>query len=181
MPDRKLWSMMPFSMRLAFGIGVAAVGTMPLAAAQTTPPQPAAAQPSLPQPMPNLGSKTLEKIGGPDAGVAPLKAPQPTKLSTISKAPRKARRRHVRYDYPPASVPRPALAGVELAAPLPRPGQPPHFTTPTPAYPFENAIVGLTMPLPPTVCHRVPRDPFVPEPDPRLYRQVSVACQADNP
>ena len=74
---------------------------------------------------------------------------------------------------------RPALAGVELVAPIPHPIQPPHFTVPVPAYPLENFATFYTTPPPPVTCRRVPRDPDAP--DPHLYREQAVVCAADNP
>lgn len=136
--------------------------------ADTTPPQPASAQPSLPQPMPSAGD-VLKTMGGPDTGLEPRrKTPQHH---------RSARRRSIHRQA--ASVRRPALAGVELAGPLPRPPQPPHFTTPTPAYPLEAITAAFTTPLPPVVCHPAAVDPELP--NPRLYKQRGLVCASDNP
>ena len=78
-----------------------------------------------------------------------------------------------------ATLERPALAGVELVEPIPHPIQPPHYTVPVPAYPFENFVTFYTTPPPPVICSRVRRDPYAP--DPHLVRERSVVCEADNP
>ncbi len=89
------------------------------------------------------------------------------------------RRHNVRSRHAPLALDRPALAGVELLAPLPRPEQPPHFVVTAPAYPLETLAAAFLTPPPPIVCHDVRRDPN--RPDPHLYRERTVACEPDNP
>ncbi len=79
----------------------------------------------------------------------------------------------------PRALDRPGLAGVALIAPLPPPGEPPHFIVPLPAFPLETFATSLTTPLPPIVCHPVRR--AANGPDPHLYREVPVACEPDMP
>ena len=71
------------------------------------------------------------------------------------------------------------MAGVELLRSLPRPGEPPHFIAPVPVYPLDSFTAAYTMPPPPIVCHPTRREPGLP--DPRLYRERTVACEPDNP
>lgn len=147
----------------------------------TTPPQPAAVQPSLPGSAqaspPKPGSPVVEKI---------VKERQPIldvrRTASRRSMPRHhhvARRIHGRSGYGLAPIDRPALAGVELVAPLPPPGEPPHIVVPTPAYPVEAVLAGITTPPPPIVCHHTRRDPYAP--DPHLYREQPVECIPDNP
>ena len=82
-------------------------------------------------------------------------------------------RRHVvRHIRVPPDLDRPALAGVELVAPLPLPAEPPHIVVQLPAYPLDSFATAFTTPPPPIVCHRTHRDPDAP--DPRLYREGPV-------
>lgn len=147
----------------------------------TTPPSPAAAQPSVPgspdPSPPKPGSPVVEKI---------VKEKQPIlDVRRATSGPTTPRRRHVaRHMHRPrgyarAPMDRPALAGVELVAPLPPPGEPPHIVVPTPAYPVEAVLAGITTPPPPIVCHHTRRDPYAP--DPHLYREQPVECEPDNP
>ena len=164
----------------AFGLSVVvgvAVGSTVSAWAQTTAFQPSAAQPVLP----SGGSK-------PTSPVVESLMDQATPILEVRKTHGHARyemRRHHRHVArprlgPPAhDLERPALAGVELLRPLPLPGQPPHIAVPVPGYPLDNFITAYTMPPPPIVCRPTRRDPYAP--DPRLYREHTVACEADNP
>ena len=137
--------------------------------------QPASAQPTLPQPVPASVPGNSPILGG--------ESTRDTTLIVRKKTSRSGYRlRHVRHHvarYDREPLDRPALAGVQLVAPLPHPIQPPHFTVPTPAYPFENFVTYFTTPPPPVICHRVPRDPYAP--DPRLLYEKPVVCEADNP
>jgi hypothetical protein len=101
-------------------------------------------------------------------------------LTVRKSAKRHGTRHHFVHRWPaPRDIDRPALAGVELLAPLPLPAEPPHFIVPLPAYPLEAIAASLTTPPPPVMCHRARRDPDAP--DPRLYREVPVVCEPDNP
>lgn len=152
------------------------LGSAASARAQTTPFQPSAAQPVLP---PGGGSKPTSPV------VESLMDQTPAVLEV-----RKRHRHHARHETtghrrvahnraPSRPLDRPALAGVELLQPLPRPGQPPHIAVPVPGYPLDSFITAYTTPLPPIVCHPTRRDPDLP--DPRLYRERAVICEADNP
>ena len=140
--------------------------------AETTPPQPASTQPTLPQPVPGM-PLTSPVLGG--GSRTPLVVRKGAKSSTRHAG--RIRRHYARVDREPLD--RPALAGVQVVSPIPHPIQPPHFTVPVPAYPFENFITYYTTPPPPVICHRVPRDPDAP--DPRLLYEKPVVCEADNP
>ena len=162
--------------RAARRFGLAAVvllATIGAAAAQTTPQDSAAAQPKLPGPQKKPGSPVVETLVTP---------PQQPALE-VRKRPITVARRRTRYarhrHRQPVPLDRPALAGVELLAPIPPPGEPPHVVVPMPAYPLDSIATALLMPAPPVVCHRVRREPGLP--DPRLYREVTVACEPDNP
>ena len=85
-----------------------------------------------------------------------------------------ARRRPVPFD-----LERPALAGVTLLQPLPPAPQPQHIVVPLPAYPLETVAASFLTPAPPIVCHRTPRIRDLP--DPRLYKEKTLVCEADNP
>ena len=139
----------------------------------TTPPQPGAAQPTLPSA--SQGSPVVEKLVEP-------RAPLTVRKEARRSVPRRHYARHGHYrhgDYAGRVLDRPALAGVELVAPLPPPGEPPHVTVPTPAYPLESFATAFTTPPPPIVCHPARREPGAP--DPHLYREVPVVCEPDNP
>jgi hypothetical protein len=143
------------------------------ARAETTPPQPASAQPSLPRP--------IQGIELPSSGVAGGGSNGGHKGALTVHKHAAARMRHHRHVASGLEEPveRPALAGVTLVQPIPHPNQPPHFTVPVPAYPLENIAGFYITPPPPVICHRVRRDPDAP--DPHLYREVPVVCEADNP
>jgi hypothetical protein len=155
---------------------LAAIGlTGTSAGAQTTtPPQPAAAQPTIPQPI---------DARKPDSPVVEsLVDPMSRRPLEVHKHPRHIAARHRHYAHrfhTPIDLDRPALAGVEVLQPLPRPGQPPHLAVPLPAYPLDEIATALTMPPPPIVCHPIRREPGLP--DPHLYRERTVACEPDNP
>ncbi len=144
--------------------------------AQPAPPSPAAAQPSLPKPLDGAVPLNSQLIGGGSGS-----KPSSRKVERhFAPARSVARRRGASRRYGDAEpLERPALAGVELVAPIPKPVQPPHFTVPVPAYLPENAATFYTTPPPPVICHRVPRDPYAP--DPHLVRETTVLCEADNP
>ena len=141
--------------------------------ADKTPPTPSSAQPVVP---PGAGAATsgsplVETIVG---------RPRP-KLVVRKQAERSrlfgryyARRRQV-----PVDVERPALAGVEVLAPLPPPAEPPHIVVPMPEYPLDAIIAPFLTPPPPVVCHHTRRVRDVP--DPNLYREVTLDCLPDNP
>lgn len=76
-------------------------------------------------------------------------------------------------------IERPALAGVELLAPLARPPEPPHLAVPMPAYALDSVATALFEPPPPITCRRTPRRPDLP--DAGLAREVTLACVPDNP
>ena len=165
-------------------MGVSA-GSLPAAAQtsvtvppNTTPPQPAAAQPTLPgsaqasPPKPDF--PVVEKIENQPALDVRKAASHP-----MPRRRHLARRIHAPRGFGPAPIDRPALAGVELVAPLPPPGEPPHIVVPTPAYPLEAIVAGITTPPPPIVCHHTRRDLYAP--DPHLYRERPVECVPDNP
>ncbi len=169
-----------------FAAGVA-LGT---SEGRAEPPQPASAQPSLPQPIAG-GVPLASPIIGGGQGKLDQAKPDQAKLDR-AKPDRvrigRAKARHfARYHGRIAShrrfggepLERPALAGVELVTPIPHPIQPPHFTVPVPAYPFENFVTYYTTPPPPVFCHRAPRDPDAP--DPHLIGERPVLCEADNP
>ena len=150
-------------------------GALP-ARAQTTPQDSSAAQPVLPSSSARAGagsSPIVESIVG---------RPQPA-LEVHKRPMHAAVRRHARHDarrrLAPPDLERPALAGVELLVPLPPPGQPPHIVVPAPAYPLDTLAASFLTPAPPVVCHDIRRDPTLP--DPRLYREQTVACEPDNP
>ena len=159
--------------RLAGLVWVSSIGLAGTAVAQSTPPQPAAAQPTIPQPIGQAkpGSPVVESLVD-SAKQRPLE---------VRKHASHVARRHSRYAHrhAPLDLDRPALAGVELLQPLPRPGPPPHLTVPLPAYPLDGIATALTMPAPPVVCHPTRREPGLP--DPQLYRERTLACEADNP
>ena len=144
------------------------------AMAQSSAPPASASQPSVPRPVPPAankpGSPVVEQIvhEGPRVLVVRKQAARPVRRHRVLV------RRHV-----PRDLDRPALAGVELLAPLPLPGEPPHLTVPMPAYPLDSLATAWTTPPPPIVCHRTQRDPDAP--DPHLYREVPVDCEPDNP
>lgn len=170
----------------ALCLALLAVAGLPAtpAFAQTTPPGPAAAQPSLPRPIPaptKPGSPVVERIVGGDQPPLEVRKPplhlRETRYHRSSY--RHLHRRAAHRRQVPRDLDRPALAGVELVAPLPPPGQPPHLVVPLPAYPLDSVAAALTMPAPPVVCHRVRRDPDAP--DPHLYRETPVLCVPDNP
>lgn len=146
------------------------------AVAQRTPPEPAAAQPTLPHPLGPVttkpGSPIVEQIVGAER--QPLVVHRHAARSALLR-----RRRIAHHIQVPRDLDRPALAGVELLAPLPPPSEPPHLTVPMPAYPLDNIATDFTTPPPPIVCHRTRRDPDAP--DPHLYREVPVVCEPDNP
>ncbi len=56
---------------------------------------------------------------------------------------------------------------------------PANIVVPTPDYPLDTIAAAFLTPPPPVVCHDVRRDPYLP--DPRLYREQTVACEPDNP
>lgn len=149
------------------------------AGAQPTPPQPASPQPTLPKPLDGmpLASPIIGGGKGSAAKESAATPPRDRRHRAALRAGHRARHRFAERAFAPLE--RPALAGVELVAPLPVPVQPPHFTVPVPAYLPENAVTAYTTPLPPVICHRVPRDPYAP--DPHLIRETTVLCEADNP
>ena len=169
--SRRLKNGVPFALAVVLGFTLAAT-------AQTSPYQPSAPQPVLP---PSGGAKPTSPV------VESLMDQRPPVLE-VRKAHRHARHAswthhrhfsHFRERAPVRDLERPALAGVELLQPLPRPGEPPHLNVPLPGYPLDSFITAFTTPLPPIVCHPTRRDPDVP--DPRLYRERTVTCEADNP
>ena len=156
---------------LAAVIAASCAGSMP-ARAQTTPQDSSSPQPTLPA----SGSLTTSPVVDSIVG-----RPQPA--LEVHKRPMHATRRHVRHYARARPVPldlnRPALAGVELLVALPPPGQPPHIVVPAPDYALDTIAAAFLTPAPPIICHDVRRDPDLP--DPRLYRERTVACQPDNP
>ena len=88
---------------------------------------------------------------------------------------------HHRYAHRhvPLDLERPALAGVTLLQPLPPEPQPPHIAVPLPAYPLDTIAAAFTTPPPPIVCHPTRRLRDLP--DPELYRERTLQCEADNP
>ena len=159
--------------RKLFALLLPLAGSPGLVCAETTPPSPSSAQPSIPQPLNGGMELTSPVLGG---GAKPAGGGQ--KSLTVRKTVRR-HRRVARVEPYRDELDRPALAGVALLAPLPHPIQPPHFTVPVPAYPFENFVTFYTTPPPPVICGRVPRDPYAP--DPHLFREKTVVCAADNP
>jgi hypothetical protein len=143
-------------------IAGAALLCVPMAAAVAASPQPTVPPPDSP---------VVEQLA---RSTAPHGAGKPPKHQ-----PAAHHRHRVAGWRVPRFVDRPALAGVELLEPLPPPGEPPHIIVPVPAYPLESIAASLTSPPPPVMCHRVPRD--LDAPDPRLYREVPVRCEPDNP
>ncbi len=152
------------------------------AGAAGAPPEPSAAQPSLP-PSGNPPN------GNPPGGKPPV-SPLIQRTIGAGAKPAEARkhasrhaqlRHHVahRYRAVPLDLERPAVAGVTLLVPLPRPEEPPHLTVPLPAYPLDSLATYVTTPPTPVVCHHVPREPGLP--DPELYRERTLQCQPDNP
>ncbi len=167
---RYRWSTLSAMASFAAALGCASVR------AETTPPTPASAQPSVPQSL-NGGASLASPLLGGKAGAE--SAGDRKALTVRKKVSHLHRtRRHVARDYD-EPLERPALAGVELVAPIPHPIQPPHFTVPVPAYPFENFVTFYTTPPPPVVCAHTRRDPYAP--DPHLVREQAVVCEADNP
>ena len=171
---------------LLAGLALGIAALIAPALAQPTPPDPASAQPSLPKPLDGGMPLTSPILGGGKTGGsgASDKGSEGVRRAAVP-APLAHRRshtvvRHRIHHYAYAEpLERPALAGVELVAPIPVPVQPPHFTVQVPAYLPENAATFYTTPLPPVVCHRVRRDPYAP--DPHLIRETTVLCEADNP
>lgn len=157
-------------------VGLSIGGTVPVAslsrAQPATPPTPAAAQPSVPQPLPETAKSEAPPVV---RGLIGEKRPHLEVRKHITRVA--VRRHHVHHRPPPLE--RPTLAGVALVAPLPIPPEPPHFYVPVPAYPFESIAAAFTTPPPPLVCRHAAREPGVP--DPRLYRERTVACGPDNP
>lgn len=167
------------SRRLGLGL-VAMVGaTMvaPGAARSQTAQDSAAAQPVLPRPEMKPGSPVVEDlVGAPQPALDVRKRPDHVR-SRVTSSHHRIRVAH--HFAPRPNIERPALAGVELLAPLPRPGEPPHIEVPVPAYPLDTVAAAYLTPVPPIMCHRVPREPDLP--DPRLYRERTVVCAPDNP
>ena len=159
-----------FASVAALAIVCAVSGMTAPAGAQTTPQSSSSAQPVLPQTKP--GSPVVEGLVGQSQ--PPLEVRKHASRQSTHHAIRHARRHPA-----PLDLERPALAGVELLQPLPRPGQPPHITVPLPAYALDEVVTPFLTPPPPVVCHPVRREADLP--DPRLYREVTVACQPDNP
>jgi len=142
--------------------------------AQPSPPEPSSPQPTLPQPSPGLSIGSSILGGGAGSGK------QAKPLVVRRKAARvKTHRHHLARVDADEVLDRPALAGVELLAPLPHPPQPRHIVVPVPAYPLENFVTFYTEPPPPVICHRTPRDPDAP--DPHLLDERTVVCKPDNP
>ena len=157
---------------LAFPFAVWWLALSP-ALAETTPPHSGAPQPTLPTSVaPGTPSSPVVEQILPQERTPLVVHRQATRLSAV-------RRRIVRRIHVPRDLDRPALAGVELLAPLPPPGEPPHVTVPMPAFSLDSLAAAYTTPPPPIVCHRTRRDPTVP--DPHLYREVPVECEPDNP
>ena len=143
------------------------------ARAETTTYQPAAPQPTLPTSgVPKSGSPSLSDDQTLEVHVR-------KGAEHVRRHQARGRSHHlVRYRTTPP-IERPALAGVELLQPLPRPDEPPHIVVPLPAYVLDPVFLPFTTPPPPVVCHPTRRDPDLP--DPRLYRERTVVCEADNP
>ena len=160
---------------------LAAVGSCVLSCgvawAQPTPPQPASAQPTLPQSIPGSVPLSSVLLGGGASGGARKALVVRKHAARPHRHFARVRRLYARGDLEPLE--RPALAGVRLVAPIPHPIQPPHFTVAVPAYPPENFITYYTTPPPPVICHHVRRDPD--PPDPQLRYEKPVICEADNP
>ncbi len=114
-------------------------------------------------------SPVVDSIAG---GQKPAADAQPPAAKPVR---RRVARRHRREA--PLDVERPALAGVLLVEPLPPRFQGPRPIVPTPAYFVDSFVSAFTIPPPPIVCHRRPRDPDLP--DPRFYREVPLACTPD--
>ncbi len=160
---------------LAMLIAASAIGAG-TALAQTTPQNSSDPQPTLPTSGPSGSSPVVESIVGKSQ--PPLEVHK-RPAHPMHAAGHRRLRHYARLRAVPPDVDRPALAGVELLQPLPRPGEPPHFVVPTPDYPLDTIAAAFLTPPPPVVCHDVRRDPYLP--DPRLYREQTVACEPDNP
>ena len=161
---------------------IAGVPSLGGSLAETTPLQPASAQPTLAEPVPGGMPLTSPLLGGGTAGGTAKPLVVRKNAERAHRHAARVRRHYARDDHDQFDrepLERPALAGVQLVAPIPHPIQPPHFTVPVPAYPFENFITYYTTPPPPVICHRVPRDPYAP--DPQLLYEKPVVCEADNP
>ena len=155
-------------------VAVAFVTMAGAALAQTTPQSPSSPQPVLPQQKP--GSPVVESL----VGQPPLDVRKPAYAPLSPRPARHMRQARLRHVHPaPLDLDRPALAGVELLAPVPHPVEPSHIMVPTPVYVFDELATPFLTPPPPVVCHNVRREPGIP--DPHLYREVTVACVSDNP
>jgi hypothetical protein len=162
----------PFS-KAGLAVAVAAsLGYGSAALAQT----PVGAQPTLP-PTTLVKSKPASPVVDTIAATAPREISvhkNPTKR--VAQASDRHHPRH-RHDRRPINVERPALAGVMLVEPLPPRIEAPRKMVPTPAYFVDGIAAAFTIPPPPIVCERRPRDRTLP--DPRLYREVPVECGYD--
>lgn len=166
---------------LAIAASLLAGAVLAGAPARAGPRSPAAAQPTLPPAAPAATTKPSSPVVESIVGKPRTPLEVHKHAAHARKAPRRhlVRRGHVRGGHVPMDLERPALAGVELLLPLPPPGEPPHIVVPLPAYPLETLAASFTTPPPPIFCHPTRRDPNLP--DPRLYREVTVACEPDNP
>ncbi len=131
-------------------------------------PPPVAGKPSKAQPSPVVDSIAGGQKPGADAKPPTQKAGRPA---------RKRLARRYRREPPLDDVDRPALAGVALIEPLPPRREGPRPIVPTPAYFVDSFVAAFTIPPPPVVCRQRPRDGDLP--DPRIYREVPVACSPD--
>lgn len=170
--------------RSAVGLAVATASALLIVtAARAAGPAPTSSpQPTLP---PTI---TPSSSGPPSGGPKPT---SPVVESTIGAGnPKRASRRHAshprgrhrlarRIEPVPPYLARPAVAGVALLVPLPRPPEPPHFDVPLPAYPLDSIATLFTTPPAPIVCHHAAREPGLP--DPELYRERTLRCEPDNP
>ena len=151
------------------------------AGAQSTPPTPSSKQPSLPsQTPPSPAAYAPPKPGSP---VVQSLVGSGKPALVVHKHLARERPRHHRFYARHVPVPldleRPALAGVTLLQPLPPVPPPPHDVVPVPAYPLETVAAAFLTPPPQIVCHRTRRIRDLP--DPRLYREETLACEPDNP
>ena len=134
---------------------------------------PAGPQPTLPPVSPTKASPVVDTI-------AESRPPLVVRKTASPHAARPARRHlahHHSHDSRPIDVERPALAGVLLVEPIPPRPEAPRPIVPMPAYFVDGIASAFTTPPPPVVCERRRPDPLLP--DPRLYREVPLACGSD--
>ena len=162
--------------RLPHRVTIAAAAALALTLAW-----PAAAQTSTASPQPVLPGATASAAASPvvDSIVGPpvLEVRKQVALprERHKPLPRHLARLHRRGRALPLE--RPALAGVFLVEPIEETVAPPRPIVPMPAYFVDGIASAFLTPPPPVVCERRRRDRTLP--DPRLYREVPVACSYD--